>query len=619
MLRPWLHAGAGPLAAVVLLVLAGCGPSFVAEPDASVACEGVRCTAGTCVANGGQPMCRCGAWEAAAGLLCQVSSFTVPDDHAGSPDDATPLTVMSEPAEGRISASTRGQFDRDLFSFHPEPGHSYVFLCQPLSLPRCQPRLLDGSGRQLTGLFLDPERTAWSFKPRGEGPWYIEVSGAGDSGTYAYQLVDLGADDHEDSRDQAAVMEPSDANFTVTSDFLGDDDVIRFQAKAGHAYRMGCELPSTQVGVALRLLDASGRVVDTGEALGTRRMPEVELQAPAAGTWFMQVSPTFGPMPISVTCWLKDLGADDHGDVLATATRLTPGERAPVRLQTRKDVDVLRFTAEAGHTYVLRQSPHVIASIQLHDARDTQLRSANPQWYLLESAIAGDYFLKVRPPAIGALEPPFELWVEDLGPDDHGDTQATATRLSPGVPVEARPHGNSDSDTFAIDVEEQGVYTVRCEPACQARIEGPYQGRYMSRQELREVLLDVSGSGTLYLSLMPSRALDPFTVTVTRTRSDGHPDSVTADTPVRAPPLHVTGDFEAEGDRDALAVTLEAGAWYLVAPSDNAQVSILNPYGSASWFPSQGIYVAPVTGRYSVVLTHRLSWRTDWSLMLERR
>ncbi|MBZ4422574.1 hypothetical protein [Myxococcus sp. RHSTA-1-4] len=423
MLRSLLHAGAGPLAIAVLLFLVGCGPSFVVEPDDAVACAGVRCTAGTCVSNGGQPMCRCGAWESSAGLLCQVSAFVEQDDHACSPGEATVLSVTREPLEGRISASTRGQFDRDLFTFTAEPGHTYVFLCQPLTLPRCLPRLLDTSGRQMTGFFLDNPRTAWSFKPKGAGPWYIEVSGAGESGTYVYQLQDLGPDDHGDSPEQAGGMSPSDTFFTVTTTFLGDDDVIRFQAEAGHGYRLGCELPSLEAGVALRLLDSTGRVVDSGEGLGSRRLPEVELQARSAGTWFMQVSPTYGQMPMTFRCWLRDLGLDDHGDSMGTATWMTPGVPVPVRLLTRKDVDALAFTAEAGHTYVLRQQPLVAASIQLLDGRGMWLGHASPSWHVLEQAVAGDYLLQVSPPSAGVVDTPFELWVEDLG-----DTTAGAAR-----------------------------------------------------------------------------------------------------------------------------------------------------------------------------------------------
>ncbi|NMO21576.1 hypothetical protein HPC49_31910 [Pyxidicoccus fallax] len=107
-----------PLARLLpcVLVLAACGPTLEV-PDDAVACAKVRCTAGTCFATGGQPLCRCGPWEQVAGLSCVVGYFDAPDDHGGSPGDATWLSAPMDAREGRIDVGQREDMaDRDLFA-----------------------------------------------------------------------------------------------------------------------------------------------------------------------------------------------------------------------------------------------------------------------------------------------------------------------------------------------------------------------------------------------------------------------------------------------------------------------------------------------------------------------
>ncbi len=615
MLRSSPRGGAGPLAIAVFLVLAGCGPS-AEVPDDAVACEGVRCTAGACFSNAGQPMCRCGPWEEAAGLLCQVSSFVVPDDHGGSPGVATVLTASLEPVEGRISASTRGQFDRDLFTFDAEPGHSYVFLCQGLSLPRCQPRLLDASGQQVRNFFQESQRTSWAFKAQARGPWFIEVSGEGSQGTYAYQLVDLGPDDHGDFPEQAGGVEPSEASFTVTSTFMGDSDVIRFQATAGHGYRFGCELPTPGSGVSLRLLEASGRVVGSTDALGSRNRAELDLKAATSGAWFVQVSPTYGPLPMTVQCRLTDLGLDDHGDTPSTATRLTPGVPVSVRMHSRKDVDELVFTASAQHSYVLRQRPSSPALIEFFDPHGVRLDVLRADVILLQEARAGTYHLRVTTPTSqGTADQPFELVLEDLGPDEHGDTEAEATRAAVGTPVELRQHHRLDWDVLAFDVEEAGVYQVTCEPTCQVRIHGPYQGMYVTAGPLRNERLDVSGAGPLYLAVAPASPLTPITLKLTRVAADDHADVLTAHTPWTVLPADLSGQFEARNDREAFAVMLDASRAYVVETSYGAATTFRAPSGEVTTVTTN-VFFPRESGRYEMVVAIHEFWAGTWRLRL---
>jgi len=189
-----LRSSTGPLAACLLLVGVGCGASL-GMPDEARVCEGFSCSAGTCVSNAGQPMCRCGPWERAAGVDCKVARYTVADDHGGSPDQATRLVLDAPFQDARINAEAQGIEDFDLFVFEEaQAGHSYVFLCEGLSLPFCDVRLLTPEGRQVDALLWHGRRDLWRFTPDRSGVWFIEVTGAGSVGTYRFTLRDLGPD-----------------------------------------------------------------------------------------------------------------------------------------------------------------------------------------------------------------------------------------------------------------------------------------------------------------------------------------------------------------------------------------------------------------------------------------
>ena len=562
--------------------------------DDAVVCEGVRCTAGTCFSNAGQPSCRCGAWEESAGLLCQVSTFLTEDDHGGSPADATPLDA-GRTYEGRISASTRGQSDRDLFSFTAKAGHAYFFYCTPDSLPRCLPRLLDGTGRQVGSFPLNAKRTAWIFTALEEGTWYVEVSGdGGATGTYTHQLVDMGLDDFGDMPSAAAGMDPSDAPFKVTSTFLGDNDVVRFQAAAGHAYRFSCALPTLESGVALRLLDAAGRVVDSVDGLGMRNRPQLDIKAATPGAWFIQVSPTYGQPPLTFDCRLTDLGRDDHGDTTATATRMTPGVPIPVRMHSSKDVDEFVFTAALGRHYALRQQPALPVSMQLFDSSGRRLGAVAPNSYLpLPAGGAGAYHLKLTAPGSGVSDEPFQLVLEDLGPDDH-PTYVSEAALSPlGVPIPVHAQLPSDFDTLRFDVEADGVYAVTCEPECLMSM-NTYGSRNTSAPEhVSSKRINMNGLASLSLTVLSNDFMEAQTLKVEKVGTDDLPGMYTQALPLALP---ASGSFEAENDLDVFTVALEAGRTYRVDASPSTFVSLSQPGGAPRWLTNSPFTVLPMPG-----------------------
>ncbi|MFP2930794.1 hypothetical protein ACLESO_37470 [Pyxidicoccus sp. 3LG] len=603
-----------PLALAVLLALAGCGPSLE-EADDAVACEGVRCTAGTCAANAGQPMCRCGPWEKAAGVMCEVAVFLVPDDHGGSPEEASviPVTpnptagagsdVGSEPGaawlEGRISASERGLFDRDLFTFTAEAGHSYVFACRFNSMSSCNPRLLNTVGKQVGLVPMDRDRTLWMFRGLEAGPWYVEVSGAGETGIYLYQLQDMGPDDFGNHPGDAVLRKPSDATFSVKTTYLTDDDVIRFDAIAGHEYRLGCSLPSLESGVAVRLLGASGRVVDSVEGLGVRGPPQLDIKATQDQTWFMQVSLTHGQPPLTFDCWLKDRGLDDHGDVEAVATRVTPGVPFSVRMGSRKDVDVVAFTSTSGHRYLLRQQPADVLDVKLVAPVGGWVGYGNNHRYIVPGP-PGTYFLKLTPWPGTFKEEPVQLVLEDLGPDDHGDSFSDEpTYAAVGTDVTGRFHTASDMDAVAFPVEADGVYRVTCAPACLASAQLAHSGMLFSSVRLGAKTFDVGMATHVTVLVWAADASETFTLRLERVGTDDHGDSLPTATPLEVPAT-VSGVFEADNDVEVFTVPLQAGRTYRVDPSSSMSISFMTPHGSIAWMT--GNLLTPDTGGTYLVM-----------------
>ncbi|QSQ24780.1 PPC domain-containing protein [Pyxidicoccus parkwayensis] len=399
-----------------LLALTTCAPT-VEIPDDATACAGLQCTAGQCFSNAGQPMCRCGDWERNAEVPCHVAHFEQPDDHGGSPEDATVLRPPVGPVEGRISESRReGQYDLDLFTFTAEARHVYVFHFESAQLRPGGMRLLDASGR-VVNTFLDTfvrdgVRSATRVATLDAGVWYLEVSGNGEAGTYTYQLTDLGRDDHGDTFAEATPLQDVHHQpFTVTHSFPQDRDVFTFRATRLHGYRFTCErprrgpVPESET-LTLRLLTASGEQV--AEDSGRDGVPvAVGLEAPRDEDFFVEVRAQKDvPLLATSTCVFEDLGVDEHADGPAGATPLAPGIPVRVVLQTDDDRDVFSFTGQAGHVYTLSTEPQGFWGARVLDAQGQSLKNTNTRMLAFQPETTGTFFLELRPlePAARAFQ-----------------------------------------------------------------------------------------------------------------------------------------------------------------------------------------------------------------------
>lgn len=602
-----------------LLALAACGPTLDGPDDD--ACEGIRCTAGECVSNAGQPMCRCGPWEQAAGLECAVGDFAQPDDHGGSPPDATVLTLPMGLRTARIDESDReGMVDRDLFAFTAGARHVYAFQCGGDPRVECKLRLLDASGHEVNSFIAQTPGRQWLFATVGAGTWYVEVSGGKGTGRYTYQLQDLGLDDHGDDAAHATALQASTTGepFLVTHSAFHDQDVFSFRSRPGHAYRFTCEAsgpggPTRFVRLGLRT--ARGVQVDGDSGEGEDAVSvSVSVRTMQEADWLVWVSPVSGaPWGAVSSCRLEDLGLDDHSDTWDGATPITPGVPLPVTLHSSEDADVFTFTGAAGHIYTLGTEQGGGLRYRVVDASGNDVASLLAANLSFELPRDGTYFIQVREgdPSLYS----FRLLLTDRGIDDHGDSQDTATPLVLDTLVTARFETRLDVDAFTFDSQAEGIYLVTCEPACALSLH--YWGRVDVRAlNTSRYLLDTALAAPITLLLQPLPGMEHYTLRVTHVATDDHPDTTFDARPLTLP-VSVSGVVQSAENVDTLVVWLVAGRRYRLAVDLGRLELALNGPNGAVVLPRDGVLPVLTTGSYSLHISGALDVeQLPWSLTL---
>ncbi|MCP3140137.1 hypothetical protein [Pyxidicoccus xibeiensis] len=609
----------GLLACSLVLAAAACGP--VEIPGDAEACADVVCTAGTCSSNGGQPMCRCGTWEVSAGLPCEVGAFEEPDDIGGSPADATVLTPPMQPLRARINKGLRGDMkDKDLFTFTATERHGFAFRCGAGSLNDSRLRLLDSQGREASMQVTASSEGRMGYALVEAGTWYVEVSGAEHTsgevatGSYTYQLIDLGADDHGDTPPRATVLQPSRSSFPVTHSAPQDRDVFSFRAFAGRSYTFRCQQSGSPFR-ELRLMAANGEV---REAITNPGGPwvAVGLRAERQEDWYLELraDPIAGQPPAA--CWLEDLGFDEHSDTHAGATPVLPGVPVPTTLQWGGDVDVFSFTGEPGHVYSVRTEDPGSWQVMVVDAAGQAQRLDATNTLSFKPTSRGTYYLHVRGGTPWFHS--FRLVLVDLGPDDHGDTSDTATPIVPGNVTFARFETPQDRDAVSFTTAPDGIYLATCEPACD--MDFYYTGtlNFMSTGRAGQYLIDASQVMPITLFLRPRAGVDATRLLLERVATDDHGDTP-ASAGVLTLPAARSGRVQTAVDGDAFIVWLEAGRTYRLGQDLGAlRLMVTGPDGSTVT-PRGGLFTAHMSGTW-VLMVFGASELEElpWSFTLQR-
>ncbi|WP_086009841.1 hypothetical protein [Myxococcus stipitatus] len=556
-------------ALLAVCFLMGCGvPS--AEEDERV-CADVECTAGRCVSEAGTPVCRCSAWDQAAGLRCTIAAVRPQDDHGDTAALATPLVPFTEFREGTIQPAFRDKADRDVFAMPAQTGQGFRFVVRPGTLAAVDLRLMDAAGKDVAGtLVRTQEGQGVEFASTEEAPRFIRVTasqGKEAVGTYSYRLEDLGKDAHGSTPATATAIQESSGSFPVVIEYPGDADVFSFRTEPGHGFRFSC---ASDVASLALMTEAGVELAHSAGEYG--KGPRVGHLGQAASTWFVKVYARTEALR-TTSCQVEYLGRDEHANTSAGATPLVSGVPVTARLQGTNDVDVFSFSGTAGHQQ----------EIWMPISRSWQVRVTAPDGKPLgeftgglfsrELPVTGTYFVHVLQDTQWGSD--FQVRVDDKGRDDHGGLVETATRAALGERVTGRLHDDSDWDAIAVPLEPDGVYRLTCTPSCSITTYGPSGSVALNGEGFGvwNVLVRSSGLVTFRVGAYPRPA--DFTFQVDQVGTDDHGDDATQATPVSIP-VSLAGVFELVGDLDVFSVELEAGRSYVLDFS-NASVRVIGP------------------------------------------
>ncbi len=389
------------------------------------------------------------------------------DDHGDERESATEVTVPQT-----IKANIGSDNDRDYFKFNAERGQGYRIELNEGSVEYLGVSLHDSvSSRDIWQEYGDVEGTSYIIWQATEaGVAYVDVGGTGIGDyTLSFALSDY-KDDHPDDQPTQIKFGVPIPGFIVNDN---DYDVFEFTAEAGQAYEIEAELGTLEyIGIELYSIDGV-EVNDSDSA-------EMTWYAREAGNYFLYLS-AFSPGSYTLTVSLSDY-VDDHADSIDHATPITFGETVDGTIgldggpiwdyprDSEGDIDYFAFVARRGQLYEidvdhlgLSESRVFITSADSEildsaggDALGWEPTTGEP-WLIWKAPASSTYYVALLGNGTGDYQITIDTY-EHI--DDHGDDNATATKIEIGVPTTGMIGLDDDLDSFKFAAEKGRAYSL---------------------------------------------------------------------------------------------------------------------------------------------------------------
>ncbi|MFT3706695.1 MAG: hypothetical protein QM817_03420 [Archangium sp.] len=460
------------------------------------------------------------------------------DDYGDTESSATSIT-LGQTVNGRLETPT----DVDVFTFNAIAGHSLNLTVSP-SIGK----ILGPNGDQITTAGSAGLATA-------TGPHRLVIANFPilDVVSYTATVRDLGVDDFGDTEATATVV-PANLPIIATSQFPGDVDAFLVQLLADHRYSFSfAGTGSMDVRRAGSLQPVVGPNANTNPLVFV-----------SSGGQFLVVGA--GQSGTAFTITITDLGPEDHGSTVATATPIVVGTPVPGELLSL-DTDYFSFGSIAGHGYGITMPPNMgLAEFNVRTANGTLLAST---WGGATSFASAGGTLWIDATAPYVALGPYTLTVDDRGPDDFGNDESSASHANLGAVLSGRLQYASDVDVFEFAVVPGNHYgtTTTC-GGCGLSLRT--QTGVMVGTDFRAT----SGTTSIFVSVRGADNLT-YQLTMNDYGPDDHGNGAADATNLPAGEGSLSGNLEVASDVDAFRVSVPPGVTLHVS-SANVALSVMS-------------------------------------------
>ncbi len=259
-------------------------------------------------------------------------------------------------------------------------------------------------------------------------------------------------DEFEDDASTVSVLAtgvPQEGGVQHDQDF----DWFRFVPEAGHVYEF--ELAPETLGAGWIVLYNQ----DGEKTLADGRAPEstIAWEFETTGTYFVVVS---GGLAGTYELTAHDLGPDDHGPSIETATALVmDADWTSGSVVVPKEKDFFSFTPLPGQNFhvIVQERSEIYAGVTLYNQDGTQLQYANvPTEMQRFASEAASYYVEVS--GLRDSVGDYRIQVIQGDGEDHGGDAASATPISIPAQLQGRIDFDGDADWFRFEGQIGHIY-----------------------------------------------------------------------------------------------------------------------------------------------------------------
>jgi hypothetical protein len=340
-------------------------------------------------------------------------------------------------------------------------------------------RMTDSSGSYINQSPYNSEKF-FTYTPTKSGDFYLTQTGSYNlpAGGQGYALtVSAATDDFSaNTATTGRLTAGSSAKGTLEAGG-GDTDWFAVSLNAGGYYWFsvdgakegGGTLSTYPNGATMRLLDAKGAVLATSTGSYYSTSSVMPYSAATKGTYYLEVASAGGTGTYTARARLGEV--DDYGNDTEHAAAMTAGVPVKGKLELTTDIDVFKFTAEAGVTYKLQLAPGSgssfsgtsFAGLDVSSATNDYLNvrslydGGNQVSRLFEATKSGDYYVKISASSYSGAGT-YVLTASSLGKDDFPATNLTTGLLEAGKPVQGVIGVADDHDWVKVHLDAGRTY-----------------------------------------------------------------------------------------------------------------------------------------------------------------